>query len=169
MGAPLVTPGAGTAQWNARERNSARKRQIVASARPGEPRGTPSGHPGDMNVAPTVAKQIRRGKRRGATCDARNPAALRPSSGRHECRPYVAKQIRRGKRGGATCDARCRHGAMKRPRTASSRASGCEGTKVPRTGGFFCMCVMRPIPAASARPGEPHSPRPVIRPVIRAT
>ena len=62
VGAPLVTPGAGTAQRNARERNS---------ARPGEPRGTPFGHPGDMNVAPTVAKRIRRGKRRGATCDAR--------------------------------------------------------------------------------------------------
>ena len=55
VGAPLVTPGAGTAQRNARERNSARKRQIVASARPGEPRGIPPGHPGDMNVAPTWA------------------------------------------------------------------------------------------------------------------
>ena len=62
-------------------------------------------------------------------------------------------------RRGATCDARCRHGTTKRPRTASSRASGCEGTKVPRTGGFFlCVCNapnpcgIRPAPANRIRP-----------------
>ena len=114
VGAPLVTPGAGTAQRN-----------------------------------PT--KRIRRGKRGGATCDARcrhgttefrhkrnsaangeragfackwrTAASVRPgkprlSSGRHECRPYG------GKRGGATCDARCRHGTTKFRRKRNPSANG---------------------------------------------
>ena len=116
VGAPLVTPGAGTAQRNAREWNSVRKwepRHPPANGKSRHPPApaNPARHPGDMNVAPTWAK------RRGAICDARcrhgttefrrkrNPSAngippqmgtaafarpskSRPSSGRHECRPY---------------------------------------------------------------------------------
>ena len=88
----------------------------AASARPGGPRRAPrhpARHPGDMNVAPTATKRIRRGKRGGTTCDARNPAAPRPSSARHPGDMNVAPTWADcGKRRGATCDARCRNGTM---------------------------------------------------------
>ena len=141
VGAPLVTPGVGTAQWNP-SANGITPQMGNRGIRP--PRQTPPGHPGDMNVAPTWAKRIRRGKRGGATCDARcrhgttkrprmefrpqmgTPAFVRPgkpcpSSGRHECRPYGGGL--RKTCGGAICDARCRRGTTESVRPGKSRPS----------------------------------------------
>ena len=139
VGAPLVTPGAGTAQRNPPRMEFRRKWEPRHPPAP----ANPARYPGDMNVAPTWAKRIRRGKRGGATCDARcrrgttesaangiPPQTVNgrdsPANGepRHPfapanpaCHPgdmNVAPTWAdcAKPRRGATCDARCRHGTM---------------------------------------------------------
>ena len=112
VGAPLVTPGAGTAQG---VRDIARGvsavlsvNRDVAAGHPGERTGCLrrcGGHPGDTSVAPTL---------RGA----RPRYCGRPSGRAHGLSAALRRPMRDNARRGATCDARCRNGTTHMRRSA---------------------------------------------------
>ena len=148
VGAPLVTPGAGTAQRNLprmefRPQMGTRVRpRRTAASRP--QMANPARHPGDMNVAPTWLD--RGGKRGGATCDARCRRGTTESvrewnyaaNGNTGICPQMANPARypgdmnvaptwadcAKPRWGATCDARCRNGTMESVRKRNYAANG---------------------------------------------
>ena len=103
VGAPLVTPADDLAEPNRRPGNVGAPLVTPVNRLTRPPTDwrnqtaavphIPACHPGDMNVAPTIDWTPSPGKRRGATCDARQPIDT-PADGLAEsnCRAEVSRK-----------------------------------------------------------------------------